>query len=311
MTTMRNTDAAPGRKLSEASPTATVDVTTARGEAADLSSPVTSTVRLTGLPVRILNYLVQPRWWVEIVVIYGIYLVYSLIRNGVHDVEAAAFANGARILAVEDKLGLAWERGLNAFVDSAPSVAAVSAVVYASLHFVVTPGTLVWLYMRHQNRYRFASTVIVLTTCLALIGFYLLPTAPPRMYSGEGFVDIMAKTGSWGWWPESGTPASDAISNQFAAMPSLHCAWAAFCGIAVVLYTGNHMARILGVLYPLLTFFVVMGTANHYLLDVVGGLVTLALAYCLAWLLRRAWRGYLARHLDGRIVDQLTTRGAA
>lgn len=281
------------------------------GETADGSPSVQSAVHLSGIPVRILNYLVKPRWWFEIAVIYGIYAVYSLIRNGVHDVEDKAFANGARILDFEDSFGLAWERGLNDFLDSTPAVAAVCAVVYASLHFIVTPGTLVWLYVAHHRHYRFTSTVIVLTTCLALIGFYAMPTAPPRMFGGEGFVDIMAKTGTWGWWPESGTPASDNISNQFAAMPSLHCAWATFCGLSIVLFTKNHVARVLGALYPLLTYFVVMGTANHYLLDVVGGLVILAVAFGLTWLLRQTWRAYLARHLDPQIVAQLEEKGAA
>lgn len=279
--------------------------------AGDATPPVQSTVRLSGLPVRVLNYLVKPRWWLEFIVIYGIYLIYSVIRNGVHDVEQVAFANGTAILEFEDRFGLAWERGLNTFLDNAPAVAAVSAVIYASLHFIVTPLTLVWLYRNHHRQYRFTSTVIVLTTSLALIGFYTLPTAPPRMYPGEGFTDIMAKTGSWGWWPESGTPASDNISNQFAAMPSLHCAWAAFCGIVIVIHTKNHLARVLGALYPAVTFFVVMGTANHYLLDIIGGLVTLCVALLLTWLLRYAWRSYLARHLDMRIVAQLTEKGAA
>lgn len=278
---------------------------------ADGSPSVRSTVQLTGIPVRILNYLVKPRWWFEIAMIYGIYAVYSLIRNGVHDVENTAFSNGAAILRFEDRFGLAWERGLNTFLDHTPSVAAVCAVVYASLHFIVTPGTLVWLYVWHHRKYRFTSTVLVLTTCLALVGFYTLPTAPPRMFANEGFVDIMAKTGSWGWWPESGTPASDNISNQFAAMPSLHCAWATFCGVVIVMYTKKHIVRVLGALYPVLTYFVVMGTANHYLIDIVGGLVTLAAGLLLAWLLRKAWRAYLSRHLDPRIIDQLTEKGAA
>lgn len=286
----------------------TVNSDSATAESAEAA---TSPMRLSGVPVRILNYLVKPRWWFEIAMIYGIYAIYSLIRNGVHNVEDAAFRNGEAILRIEDHLGLAWERGLNAFVDHTPSVAAASALIYASLHFIVTPGTLVWLYRRHHEKYRFTSTILILTTCLALVGFYTLPTAPPRMFPNEGFVDIMAKTGSWGWWPESGAPAADNVSNQFAAMPSLHCAWAAFCGVVIVMYTQKHIVRVLGVLYPLVTFFVVMGTANHYVLDIVGGLITLAAGFFLAWLLRVAWRKYLSRHLDARIISQLSERGVA
>jgi hypothetical protein len=266
---------------------------------------------MTTWRTRALDYLVQPRLWFEIVMLAVLYIVYSFIRNLVHSDRDEAFVNGRAILDWQDGLHLSLERPLNDLVDAVPAIAAVSAVIYASLHFVVTPAVLGWLFVSHSKNYRFFSTALIITTGLALIGFFLLPTAPPRMLTDEGFVDIMAKTGSWGWWPESGTPASDNISNQFAAMPSLHCAWATFCGIVIVMYTKNHIVRVLGALYPVLTYFVVMGTANHYLLDIVGGLVTLLAGFILTWLLRMAWRAYLARHLDPRIVTQLSEKGAA
>ncbi|MDN5682240.1 phosphatase PAP2 family protein [Corynebacterium glyciniphilum] len=219
----------------------------------------------------------RPRWWLEILLLLGLYAVYSAIRNSVHDADAVAHRNGQAILDFQDHLGLSLERGLNTFLDASPTAAAVSALVYASLHFLVTPAVLVWLYLRHDRRYRFLSLIIILTTVVALIGFFITPTAPPRLLATEGFVDIMAKTGSWGWWPESGNPGSDAVSNQFAAMPSLHCAWATWCGIMLVSLARRTWLKVLGVLYPLVTFLVVMGTGNHYFLDVVAGIVALAL----------------------------------
>ncbi|MEZ5211305.1 MULTISPECIES: phosphatase PAP2 family protein [unclassified Gordonia (in: high G+C Gram-positive bacteria)] len=242
---------------------------------------------------RVLDYFIQPRWWVEIIVLGGLYAIYSVIRNSVHSEVSQAFVNGRWILDFEDRWGLAWERGLNSFVDHTPAVAAVCAVDYASLHFIVTPAVLIWLFVAHRSRYRLGSSVLVLTTLLALIGFFAMPTAPPRMFADEHFVDIMAKTGSWGWWPESGAPASDAVSNQFAAMPSLHCAWATWCGIMLWLYARRLWVRVLGLLYPFTTFFVVMGTGNHYLLDVLAGLATLAAGALIAFGLRYAWRCYL------------------
>ncbi len=217
-------------------------------------------------------------WWFEIVLLYGLYKFYSYIRNQVGwEARSTAYDTGAAILSVEDSLFLSWERPLNEWVHGSEVLSAVAAVHYQSFHFWLTPIVLVWLYRRRRPHYRVASTVWMGTTFLGLVGFYLVPTAPPRLLSGEGFVDVMRETSSWGWWATSGAPGPDMISNQFAAMPSLHCAWAAWCGAVVYLLVRRTWVRVLAVLYPLSTFVVVMATANHYLLDVVAGVVLVAL----------------------------------
>ncbi len=225
----------------------------------------------------VLRAFARPRWWAEFAVIGVLYAVYSLVRNSVGDVVDRAHANGREILALEDGWGLAPERGLNAWVHDHDVIAGAVALHYATLHFLVTPAVLIWLFFRRPSRYRMVSAILMLTTALALIGFYWLPTAPPRMLSDEGFVDVMSQTATWGWWPASGTPGSDAISNQYAAMPSLHCAWATWCGLVLVLLARRSWVRIAGAAYPFTTFFVVLGSGNHYLLDVVGGVLVLCL----------------------------------
>lgn len=246
----------------------------------------------------VLTYFSRPRWWVEIAVIGGLYAIYSLIRNSVGEVAATAYRNAGSILAFEDRWHAAIERPLNDWVHNTPVVADVVALQYASLHFIVTPAVLIWLFFRRSAYYRRVSAVLILTTCLALIGFYWYPTAPPRLLRHEGFVDVMSQTSSWGWWPESGAPGSDAISNQFAAMPSLHCAWAAWCGLALVFLARRRWVKILGGIYPFTTFFVVMGSGNHFVLDVLAGLGTLAIAAGIVFGVRRLWavrvRGRLA-----------------
>ena len=217
-------------------------------------------------------------WWFEFVLLYGLYKIYQHIRNGVGDVREVAYDTGAAILRFEDSAFLAWERWLNDWVAGSDVLSAVVAVHYQSFHFWLTPIVLIWLYRRRRAHYRVASTVWMGTTFLALVGFYLLPTAPPRLMAGEGFVDVMRETSSWGWWATSGSPGPEMISNQFAAMPSLHCAWAAWCGIVLFTLVRRTWVRVLAVGYPLSTFVVVMATANHYLLDIVAGLLLLALA---------------------------------
>ena len=213
----------------------------------------------------------------EFVLLYGLYTFYSRIRNGVGwEDRASAYDTGAAILRFEDATFLSWERGLNDWVAGSDVLSALVAVHYQSFHFWLTPAVLIWLYRRRRAQYRVASAVWMGTTFVALVGFYLLPTAPPRLMAGEGFVDVMRETSSWGWWATSGAPGPDVVSNQFAAMPSLHCAWAAWCGIVLFVLVRRPWVRVLAVGYPLSTFFVVMATANHYLLDIVGGLVVLA-----------------------------------
>lgn len=246
--------------------TATVASTGAR----DASSPGDAVGRTT-----LLRSFARPVWWVEILLLAVLYGVYSLVRNSVGDVVARAYANGREILAVEDAWGLALERGLNDWVHRTDVVAGAVALHYATLHFLVTPAVLAWLFVRRPTRYRAASGILMVTTALALIGFYWLPTAPPRLLGDEGFVDVMSQTSAWGWWPASGSPGSDAISNQFAAMPSLHCAWAAWCGVVLVLLVRRTWVRVVALVYPLSTFFVVLGSGNHYLLDVFAGVAVL------------------------------------
>jgi hypothetical protein len=214
---------------------------------------------------------------VEVLILAALYGVYSLVRNSVGDVVAHAYANGREILALEDAWSLAFERGLNGWVHGTDVVAGAVALHYATLHFLVTPAVLTWLYLRRPARYRAASGVLVITTALALIGFYWLPTAPPRLLPDEGFVDVMSQTSTWGWWPASGAPGSDAISNQFAAMPSLHCAWAAWCGLVLATLVRRTWVRVAAVAYPFSAFFVVLGSGNHYLLDVLAGVGVLCL----------------------------------
>ena len=223
----------------------------------------------------LLGSFARPLWWVEILILAVLYGVYSLVRNSVGDVVARADANGRGILAVEDAWNLALERGLNDWVHRTDVVAGAVALHYATLHFLVTPAVLAWLFLRRPTCYRAASGVLMVTTALALIGFYWLPTAPPRLLADEGFVDVMSQTSVWGWWPASGSPGSDAISNQFAAMPSLHCAWAAWCGIVLVLLVRRNWVRVMALFYPFSTFFVVLGSGNHYLLDVLAGVLVL------------------------------------
>lgn len=250
----------------------------------------------------VMAYLAQPRWWVEILLIWGIYSAYSRVRNiGGKDVDRA-FGNGRSIAQIEQHLHIAFEPALNRWVHVNGWVADLSALHYHTLHWWITIGVFVWLFWRRRESYRRASLVLALTTLIALAGFFLIPTAPPRMY--PGYVDIMAQTASWGWWEGSGSPGPESVTNQFAAMPSLHCGWAIWCGVMIAMYARRTWVRVLGVLYPISTAFVVIGTANHYALDVIAIVAVIAVSMAIVYMPWRQAADAVARRsaVSGRSV---------
>jgi hypothetical protein len=139
---------------------------------------------------------------------------------------------------------------------------------------------LVWLHRVHPARYVRARRVLGLATMAALLGFWLLPTAPPRLLPGEGFVDTMAAWSRLGWWGAAASaPRGLAdLSNQYAAVPSLHVGWALWCAWQISSATRRRSVKALAWGYPLLTVLVVVGTANHYVLDAVAGAAVIAVA---------------------------------
>jgi hypothetical protein len=213
-----------------------------------------------------------PKWWQEIAFIGFVYFLYTLVRDAVPSHEIGAFNRANSVLSIEQWLHVDIEHSLNALVAHHAWLAYISDYYYATLHFVVTIAVLVWLYLRHPLRYRSIRTVLIVTNLVALVGFWFISLAPPRML--PGFVDTVVKFHTWGSFA-SGSVAKE--SNQFAAMPSLHIGWSLWCAVAIAALAKRRWVRLLGGLYPALTFFVVIGTANHFVLDTIGGAVALGM----------------------------------
>jgi hypothetical protein len=209
----------------------------------------------------------------ELALVAGLYFAYDLVHGRVAAEPLRADQDGYRLLHLEAWLHLTPEHWLNNGIEHLPAIAVPACFFYASLHFIVTPAALAWVYRRHPERYRAVRNVLALTTAAALIGFWLYPTAPPRLLPGAGFHDTLVRFRSWGWWgTDASVPAAAAaVANRFAAMPSLHFAWAAWSGANFFRLGRRRWVRALGVAYPLLTALVVVATANHYLADVVAG----------------------------------------
>lgn len=216
----------------------------------------------------------RPRWWTELTLLAVVYAAYSAGRLLARGDVNTAVDHGMAILRAEKALLLNAEHPLNRLFTDTPALGIPADFAYASLHYLVTPVILVWLFRRRPARYRAARTWLMLSTLLGLVGFTLVPTCPPRLLdAGQGFVDTMAQYSSYGWWggQASAPRGMGAMTNQYAAMPSLHVGWALWCGVMLWRHGRTPLMKALGVAYPLLTTLVVMGTANHYFLDAVAG----------------------------------------
>lgn len=219
-------------------------------------------------------------WWQELLVVGGFYFLYEWV---------ASVTSGSRTQAMRDAgLEVKVERGMHIFNERAfqqgflPQTWLIktSDVFYTTVHFVLPVVVLVWLYTKAPNRYARWRNTFAWMTLISLGIFVLFPVAPPRLLPASfGFVDTLAKVGGGGPF-ESYLMKS--AGDAYAAMPSLHFAWAAWCALALAPIVRNRLVKTLLWADPAITAFVVIVTANHYYLDLVAGGAVLAAGIALA-----------------------------
>jgi hypothetical protein len=228
-------------------------------------------------------------WWIEIVAVLTYYFVYSYVRNAdVANHESSARRNALELIGWQKDLGINHELAIHKWALHYEPLIVTANYFYGSLHFVVTIGVAVFLFRSFPDDYPRWRNTLAIATAIALIGFRFWPLMPPRLLPRSyGFIDTLARYPTF-WSFNSGTMKK--ISNQFAAMPSVHCCWALWCACALYPRVKHWWAKSLAVLYPVLTVTVIVVTANHYLLDAVGGFAILGFGYVGARLLTRAGR---------------------
>jgi hypothetical protein len=230
----------------------------------------------------------RPRLWTQALVIFWLLWLYDAINNLSPLRQRTALAHAAAVLRVERVLHINVELSLNLWTRAHPLIGLVLSNFYDSAHFVVTLAVIGWLWYRRPNMYRPLRDVLVLINVIGMAVFWLYPLAPPRMLTTAGFVDVVTASHAVGSW-HTGVLASQA--NEYAAMPSLHIAWAVWSAIGLWMITDRRWVRVVAVLYPALAVVAVMATANHFLMDVLGGGLTVLVAIAAAFYLRRmqAW----------------------
>jgi hypothetical protein len=243
-------------------------------------------------------------WWPEILVLVWLLWVYDAITNLAALRQRRALDHGAAILRLEERLHLDPERTLNHWLDHHHLLGLLAGDYYDNLHFIVTLGVVGWLWWRYPRHYRPLRTALVLVNVIGFGVYWLYPVAPPRLLPGQHFYDIVALTHALGGW-HTGTLSKAA--NQFAAMPSLHLAWASWSALAVwIVVRGRRWAPLVWV-YPVLTVVVVTATGNHYLTDCVAGVAATAVAAIIAFSVDRGLERRYAPQPAPRNMEGATT----
>jgi membrane-associated phospholipid phosphatase len=233
-----------------------------------------------------------PRGWshlaFQFVIWMGFYLVYQLARGVADRSVADAFQNGEWVLRTEREFGALFEPAVQRVVDTSSILVTLTSYTYWLSQFAVVGVTLLWVYFRHHERFAGFRNWLIGANLVGLVGYILMPTAPPRMFPEWGFVDTLSQFSSVNH--DSGFIAL--ASNPYAAMPSLHAMDAFIVGVVMFGLVRSRLAKALWVAWPIWVSFSVISTGNHYWLDILAGIV---LALLTAYALRHVGRLRLRR----------------
>jgi hypothetical protein len=218
----------------------------------------------------------------------GAYYLYRIVRGVVDGQVTAAFAHARWIVNAERSLHLFFEPNVQSWTVSRSWLIHGADFTYVNAHFVISTAFLVWLYFWRNEAFYFVRNMFMVAMGMALVLYVLYPTAPPRFLPEWGFTDTVSD-----FFGQGASHSASVLYNPYAAMPSMHVAFALMIGIAGVRLVKWRPARVFWALYPLFISFVVIVTANHFWLDAaVGGVVAVASAYAAAVLARarpHAW----------------------
>jgi hypothetical protein len=212
------------------------------------------------------------------------YGLYQLVRGLVHGERALAFANTQHIVHIERSLGAFFEPGLQQAMMTHRWIIDFADFMYLNSHFILTTSFLIWLYMRRNENFYFVRNMFMVAMGLALVGYALFPAAPPRVLPSLGFTDTVAAVAH----VNDNSSISSVFVNQYAAVPSMHIAFALLIGVPGSLLCRSLGARLWWSAYPMLVFFVIVVTANHFWFDAACGAAVACMAAVAAGQLARA-----------------------
>jgi membrane-associated phospholipid phosphatase len=220
-----------------------------------------------------------PNGWLDalrqIALFGGAYYLYRIVRGFVDGQATLAFENARALVNFERDLGLFFEPGLQSWAQTQEWIVTAANWMYVNSHFVVTTTFLIWLYIARNHAYYYVRNMFMVAMGLALVGYLAYPTAPPRFMPEWGFSDTVAA-----WAGETAESSANVLYNPFAAVPSMHVAFALMVAIPALILVRRTALKLLWAVYPVVVTFVVMVTANHFWMDAALGAMVAALS---AW----------------------------
>ena len=283
-------------------------------------------------PARVREH--RTSWWKEVLIIGSFYALYTLTRNRFGSIQVSdtdvplhAFNNAMKMIRVERALGLYHEETIQEMFLAHDWFIKLLNTYYGTAHFVVTIGVFIVLYRRRKDVFPLYRNALAAMTGLAIVGFALFPLMPPRLldapcppadfggaciahemrnYNGAtnfGFVDTLDVYG--GPWDFDDSSIAK-MSNQYAAMPSLHIGWASWCAFGMFPLMRKRWTKVATMLYPASTLFTIIVTGNHYWIDGIGGLIVLGLGFLIGgWM--HTWN---QRRLDKKFAPHIAAHPA-
>lgn len=221
----------------------------------------------------------RPRWWGQVLLLVGFAWAYDEVRALHGNVQDIAVQHGHAVLQADRFLHLDWSGPLNAWLSRHDGFSDVLSFYYVVMHLGVTSLTLLLLWLSGQQ-YRRHRNVLLLASLMGLAVYWCYPVAPPRLL-GSPFHDTVATVLPFANHVEASR------ANLYAAVPSLHLAWATWCAVALCSITRRRLLRALAVAHPVITALTVLATGNHYTIDVATGVALTLVSYVLFDVLAR------------------------
>jgi len=244
---------------------------------------------------RLLQARVLPHGWLDVLrqvsLFASAYFAYRLVRGLVEHNANVAFAHARDLISFERGMHVFIEPSIQAWASGSHVVIVLASWLYVNAQGSVTIAALLYLYVRHNRNFYFVRNMFMIAMAIALVVYMIFPTAPPRFMPEWGFTDTVTDfTGVH----LTHTSVSSALYNPYAAVPSMHVAFALMIGWPLARLARTRTVRMLWLFYPLLMTFVIVVTANHFILDaLLGALTAGASAYGATWLARArpaVWR---------------------
>jgi PAP2 superfamily len=221
---------------------------------------------------------VLPRGWMDllrqVLIWFGFVLAYQVARGIADRSPSVAFDNARGVIDVERRATGLWELSLQSWIESYHLLGLLTSWTYWLSQFAVVGLALLWVYFRHYDHFIRFRNLLMLANVIGLVGYVLLPTAPPRYFPELGFVDTLAVAGA----ANHGSTLVQLASNPYAAMPSLHAADALIVGVTLAILVRPVWLKALWLLWPAWVWFAVMATANHFWLDIAAGIAVVLVA---------------------------------